>query len=91
MDKSQDWPDIPGAKEYYVEVIKANEMIEKAYEVMEMQFFAAYGGCTRGYSSERKVAEAPSKEVGEAIAKEKNATKESTERTSFYYYVKEKK
>ena len=89
MDKSQGYPDIPGAAEYYCEVIKPSEMITKAFEVIEMQFFAAYGGCTRGYSSERKVAEASTKEVAEQIAK-----KWSTDRgiaAPFYYYTKEAK
>jgi hypothetical protein len=89
MDKSQSYPDIPGAAEYYGEVIKPSEMVAKAFEVIEMQFFAAYGGCTRGYSSERKVAEAESKEAAEMIAKAK-----MTERgigSAFYYYTKEAK
>lgn len=89
MDKSQDFPDIPGAKEYYCEVIMPSEMIAKAFEVMEMQFFESYGGCTRGYSSERKVAEASTKEVAEEIAK-----KWMTDRgisAPFYYYTKEAK
>jgi hypothetical protein len=86
MDKSQDFPDIPGAAEYYCEVIKANEMVAKAFEVMEMTFYAAYGGCTRGYSSERAVEVVESKEAGEAIARTRNAAKGGE---SKYYYVKE--
>jgi hypothetical protein len=86
MDKSQDFPDIPGAKEYYCEVIKPSEMVTKAYEVMEMQFFAAYGGCTRGYSSERKVAEASTKEAAEKIAKKWMSDRGIG--APFYYSVK---
>ena len=86
MDKSQDFPDIPGAKEYYCEVIKPSEIVAKAYEVIEMQFFAAYGGCTRGYSSERKVAEASSKEVAEQIAKKWMSDRGIG--APFYYSVK---
>ena len=86
MDKSQDFPDIPGAKEYYCEVIKPSEIVAKAYEVIEMQFFAAYGGCTRGYSSERKIAEASSKEVAEQIAKKWMSDRGIG--APFYYSVK---
>lgn len=86
MDKSQDFPDIPGAKEYYCEVIKPGEIVAKAYEVIEMQFFAAYGGCTRGYSSERKIAEASSKDVAEQIAKKWMSDRGIG--APFYYSVK---
>ena len=89
MDKSQSYPDIPGAAEYYGEVIKPSEVVAKAFEVIEMQFFAAYGGCTRGYSSERKVAEASSKEAGEVIAKKLMSDRGIG--SAFYYYVKEAK
>ena len=89
MDKSQCFPDIPGAAEYYSEVIKPSEMVKTAFEVIEMQFYGAYGGCTRGYSSERKVAEATTESVAKEIAK-----KYTTDRgisAPYYYYVKEKK
>lgn len=89
MDKSQDFPDIPGAKEYYCEAIKPSEMITKAYEVMEMQFFAAYGGCTRGYSSEKVVATCDSKEIAEEIAKKKMSDRGIG--APFYYSVREAK
>lgn len=89
MDKSQYFPDIPGAAEYYSEVIKPSEVAAKAFEVIEMQFFAAYGSCTRGYSSERKVAEASSKEAGEVIAKKWMSDRGIG--SAFYYYVKEAK
>jgi hypothetical protein len=89
MDKSQSYPDIPGAAEYYCEVIEPSKMIAQAFEVIEMQFYAAYGGCTRGYSSERKVAEADSDQVAKEIAAKWG--KDRGIDAPYYYYVKEAK
>lgn len=79
----QGYPDIPGAKEYYAEVIEPSVMAAKAYEVLEMQFFEAYGGCTRGYSSERPIASGMTKEEAEKMAQEK--MKEKGIGAPFYY------
>lgn len=89
MDKSQSYPEIPGAAEYYAEVIAPSEMIKSTFEVMEMQFFAAYGGCTRGYSSERAIATTATKAEAEAMAKAK--MQEKGIGAPFYYSVKEVK
>ena len=57
MDKSQSYPDIPGAKEYYCEAILPSEMAARALAALESSFYEAYveqyfapcaGG--RGYS-----------------------------------------
>lgn len=87
MDKSQDYPDIPGAKEYYGEVIAPSKLIERAYEVLERQYFSSYGG--RGYSSERTLVKVSSKEEAEAIALAKMQEKDIS--APFFYSVREVK
>jgi len=59
------------------------------FEVIEMKFYSPSGGCTRGYSSEKTVAEVTTREDADRIVQQWMIDRGQF--SSYYYYAKEVK